>query len=247
MDQSAYPTMKDLIHAIGAKLEKLEKGELQASGLPELVDESRELYERLVVLRYKAMERSLIGESVAKPAVKEEERPVTPFKINVAKPAEQTQQISILDLENEIKKEEPKPETPVVPKVEVKEEIKTPVQVEVPKVVETPQVQQNITPSSLNEKLQQSQQQKTSLAEKLQKKPISDLKTAIGLNQKFLFMNDLFEGENAAYNDALNQLNNFSSMDDAKNYLLTLGTKYNWDLESDSVVQFTDLVERRYS
>jgi hypothetical protein len=247
MDQSAYPTMKDLIHAIGAKLEKLEKGELQASGLPELVEESRELYERLVVLRYKAMERSLIGESQAKPVVKEEERPVTPFKINVAKPAENTQQISILDLENEVKKEEPQPEISIAPKMEVKEEIKAPVSVEVPKVVETPSVQQHTMPSSLNEKLQQSQQQKTSLAEKLQKKPISDLKTAIGLNQKFLFMNDLFEGENAAYNEALNLLNNFSSMDDAKNYLLTLGTKYNWDLESDSVVQFTDLVERRYS
>jgi hypothetical protein len=241
MDQSAYPTMKDLIHAIGAKLEKLEKGELQASGLPELVEESRELYERLVVLRYKAMERSLIGESQAKPVVKEEERPVTPFKINVAKPTENTQQISILDMENEVKKEEPQPEISIAPKVEVKEEIKAPVSVEVPLV------QQNAMPSSLNEKLQQSQQQKTSLAEKLQKKPISDLKTAIGLNQKFLFMNDLFEGENAAYNEALNLLNNFSSMDDAKNYLLTLGTKYNWDLESDSVVQFTDLVERRYT
>jgi hypothetical protein len=239
--------MKDLIHAIGAKLEKLEKGELQASGLPELVEESRELYERLVVLRYKAMERSLIGESQAKPVVKEEERSVTPFKINVAKPAENTQQISILDMENEVKKEEPQPEISIAPKVEVKEEIKAPASVEVPKVVETPSVQQHAMPSSLNEKLQQSQQQKTSLAEKLQKKPISDLKTAIGLNQKFLFMNDLFEGENAAYNEALNLLNNFSSMDDAKNYLLTLGTKYNWDLESDSVVQFTDLVERRYS
>jgi hypothetical protein len=173
--------------------------------------------------------------------VKEEERPVTPFKINVAKPTENTQQISILDMESEVKKEEPQPEISIAPKMEVKEEIKAPVSVEVPLV------QQNAMPSSLNEKLQQSQQQKTSLAEKLQKKPISDLKTAIGLNQKSLFMNDLFEGENAAYNEALNLLNNFSSMDDAKNYLLTLGTKYNWDLESDSVVQFTDLVERRYT
>lgn len=236
MDAS-YHSMKDLITTIRLNLEKLERGELQADALPGLVEESRELYERLVILRFKAMERSLLRTPESAPVVEQKEPEVqvsTPFKLNISNPAPVIVQTSILD-----PIEEKKEETPVV---QVEEKIME-TRIE-PKAVE--ERMQVSTESSLNDKLSQAGQ-KVSLAEKLQKKPIADLRTAIGLNQKFLFMNDLFEGENTAYNEALVQLNSQSNLDDAKNLLLSYGTRYNWDLESESVIQFTDLVERRYA
>ena len=48
------------------------------------------------------------------------------------------------------------------------------------------------------------------VADKLSRQPIKDLKSAIGLNQKFLFMNDLFEGENELFNNAINKINSFN-------------------------------------
>lgn len=245
MDTNAYRSMKELIDNLQSKLARLEGGQLAASELENLVQESRELYERLVVLRYKALEKQIIGSVKEAPVVLEKKQEVAEekvevptFKINMSNPVKTpTSQTSILDAEVPEMKETKEEIKPVVePKLETKQ---APVAVE-------EKLSSSTDIGSLNEKLSQ-QQQKVSLAEKLQKKPISDLKTAIGLNQKFLFMNDLFEGENTAYNEAVNQLNSMSSMDDAKNLLLSLGTKYNWDLESESVVQFTELVERRYS
>lgn len=228
--------MKELIQNISNSLEKLEQGNLSATALHPLVEDSRELYERLVVLRYKALEKSVQKmpaaeekpEEEIKPFVREEQL-VKPFKLNLAtekkeeKPSQHSAQSSIF-MSEETQHEQ----------TYTQEEI------------EENHDQEEKKELSLNEKLAQSQQ-KMSLAEKLQKKPIADLRSSIGLNQKFLFMNDLFEGENTAYNSAVDQLNNFSSMDDAKNFLLSLGTKYSWDLDSESVIQFTELVERRYA
>lgn len=226
MSNNNYHSMKDLINTIRENMDRLQEGKMEASELTPLVNNSRELYERLVVLRYKVLEGSS-GTQDKKvninPVAEEkmEEVTSTPFKLNVSLPKEEkpvkVSQGNIFGGEN------PVTEKKIEKKIEQKETAEL----------------------SLNDKLANAQ--KVSLAEKLQKKPIADLRTSIGLNQKFLFMNDLFEGENNAYNDAIDKLNNFSSMDDAKNYLLSLGTKYGWDLDHSSVSQFTELVERRYA
>lgn len=243
MESGVYHSMKDLINSIRNNLGKLENGDLQANELPALVAESRELYERLVILRYKAQEKALLAADEPKaPDEKANEQRTTPFKLNLG--TVQAQQTSLLDAEP-AKEEKPMEQKPEI--VQQTLQVKNPDSVAHSHDVR--QVDQQLvqsTEASVNDKLSQGQT-KVSLAEKLQKKAIADLRTAIGLNQKFLFMNDLFEGENAAYNEALHQLNSFSNLDDAKNLLLTLGTRYNWDLESESVLQFTDLVERRYA
>lgn len=87
----------------------------------------------------------------------------------------------------------------------------------------------------------------TSLADKLGKSAIADLTTAIGISEKFLFMNELFEGDSDSYKGCLfklNQLNNFS---EAKDYLISnITNKYNWDEENEFVQRFYEVVERRY-
>lgn len=86
-----------------------------------------------------------------------------------------------------------------------------------------------------------------SLAGKLKKSPISDLKAAIGLNQRFLFSNELFNGNMEAFNRALNELNHLESIDDAQRYIeAQLAPSYQWNGESETVLEFVELVHRRF-
>ncbi len=78
--------------------------------------------------------------------------------------------------------------------------------------------------------------------------PISDLKSAITLNEKLLFVKDLFNGYSLAYSEAIEILNRFKGLEEAdtflkKNYL----TKNNWEAKPDTMKRFFDLLKRRYS
>ena len=54
-----------------------------------------------------------------------------------------------------------------------------------------------------------------SYAEKLQQKPITDLVKSIGLNEKFLFIKELFKNNSDDYNEAIQLLNSFNSITQA--------------------------------
>jgi hypothetical protein len=84
--------------------------------------------------------------------------------------------------------------------------------------------------------------------EQLSKKPIDDLKLAITLNDKLLFVKDLFNGYNLAYSEAIDILNRFNSYDEAIRFLKTsYVTKNNWDSKSATAEKFYELLGRRYS
>lgn len=86
-----------------------------------------------------------------------------------------------------------------------------------------------------------------SLANKLKKTKIEDLKSAVALNQRFLFSNELFNGNMEAFNRALNELNHLENMDEALRYIdLQLSKNYNWKKDSDTVGEFLSLIERRF-
>jgi hypothetical protein len=58
-----------------------------------------------------------------------------------------------------------------------------------------------------------------SLAAKMQHNKISDLKTAIGINEKFLFINEIFKGETGAYIKAIDDFNAMTHYHEALAYL----------------------------
>lgn len=87
----------------------------------------------------------------------------------------------------------------------------------------------------------------TRVGEKMQRKAVKDLKAAIGLNEKFQFINQLFGGDAGTYHHSIELLNSCASVDAAKNYVnSTLQPKYQWDMNSSPVTLFIDLVERRF-
>jgi len=98
---------------------------------------------------------------------------------------------------------------------------------------------------SLNEKLSLSQTDK-SIADKLKKNPIKDLKVSIGINEKFKFINELFEGNLQKYDDGLAKLNSFSNYEEAYKYLLFLKKESGWGDENEAYLLLSELVSRRY-
>lgn len=76
---------------------------------------------------------------------------------------------------------------------------------------------------------------------------ISDLKTAIGLYEKFNFINDLFAGDSLAYERTIVQLNGMINFREADNYLNGVRAHYKWDAKSESVVRFMEVLSRKFS
>ena len=85
-----------------------------------------------------------------------------------------------------------------------------------------------------------------SLAARLQRKPVSDLISAIGINDKFLFLNELFNGSMEKYNKSIRSLNSFSTLLGAKTYMSELQIEFQWDCNSDAYKKLNDLIERRF-
>ena len=85
-----------------------------------------------------------------------------------------------------------------------------------------------------------------SLAARLQRKPVSDLISAIGINDKFLFLNELFGGSMEKYNKSIRSLNSFSTLLGAKTYMSELQIEFQWDCNSDAYKKLADLVERKF-
>ena len=76
--------------------------------------------------------------------------------------------------------------------------------------------------------------------------PVKDIKSAIGLNEKFLFINQLFKGDSVTYNAVVDRLNTSSSIESAMNHIQSLAESNNWESHADSAKSFIEIIERRF-
>lgn len=98
---------------------------------------------------------------------------------------------------------------------------------------------------SLNDKLKQG---KTELVEILKETPVKDLRKAIGINDRFLFINELFRGDENMYERSIKTINSFSIHAEAEYWISReLKVKLGWNNESETVHHFDQLVRRRFS
>lgn len=159
------------------------------------------------------------------------------------------------------KVEQPKVETPVFEKPVVEQPV---AQVVAEPVVETPPVEfvratppvdytkttvntvveQNITTPA--NKVAENAVVDNTLGNRLRAKAIVSIKGAIGINEKFQYLNDLFKGSVQDYNESLDALNTFNNLEDAEAHFNQLRTKYGWDMENTSATGLYELVVRRY-
>jgi hypothetical protein len=98
---------------------------------------------------------------------------------------------------------------------------------------------------SLNDKLRQG---KTELVEILKETPVKDLRKAIGINDRFLFINELFRGDEAMYERSIKTINSFNIYPEAEYWInRELKVKIGWNKDNVTVQHFDQLVKRRFS
>ncbi|MBW6496753.1 MAG: hypothetical protein K0B09_00055 [Bacteroidales bacterium] len=92
------------------------------------------------------------------------------------------------------------------------------------------------------------QKEDRSIGARLQMTPVSNLKDAIGVNEKFLFINELFGGNIQVYNESVARLNEFGNMHEAFDYLNELNDLLGWDEKrsAQTIEKLANFVQRRY-
>lgn len=80
------------------------------------------------------------------------------------------------------------------------------------------------------------------LSSKLQSKPLGDIGKAIGINDRFLFIKELFDGDSKKFDETINVLNNAPNFNEAFNYL---SENFSWNMDDPSVQKLLELARRK--
>jgi len=75
-----------------------------------------------------------------------------------------------------------------------------------------------------------------------------DIRKFVGINEKFVFINELFDGKRDAYEEVLDELNEFSSTKEALRWLKnSIMQPYNWTEDDFNVQDFLRVLESFYN
>jgi hypothetical protein len=99
--------------------------------------------------------------------------------------------------------------------------------------------------TSLNDKLKS---EVADLKSALNDTPVRDLKKAIGVNDRYVFINQLFRGDEVMYERSLKTINGFRILPEAEYWMeRELKVKLGWDENREATRHFYQLVKRRFS
>ena len=295
---AGFKNLEDLVGDLGEGLRKLRAGALEPEELTPLVEDARELSDRLILLRFKAHEFSYEVRRKAPEggvdAAAADRQPVRPFRIGAA------YQTSLIDAIEEVSREqaeqaekarmeagtpelfdapvetetpptpkpapvaEPEPALAVEPEPTPEEEAPRLVAVTEPAaeapVNEAPALQEPMdeepTPEApvLEEPVVEETEDATaaeeagpSIAEQMERQPISDLRTAFSLVEKYECIKMLFDDDAVEFNRVLEALEEAGTFELALHWLgQQVEAFQSWDKEDPVVLRFLDRVERRY-
>ena len=103
-------------------------------------------------------------------------------------------------------------------------------------------------PPTLNDTLRETgAAEPVTVAEKFTRTPIESVARSISLNQKFRFINQLFNGNSSAYNlaiEEIDKLDNYGQALDLISY--QYASQYLWDMSSDEVSELVEILKRRF-
>jgi hypothetical protein len=99
--------------------------------------------------------------------------------------------------------------------------------------------------ASLNEKLKEEVKE---VAHVLNDAPVRDLRRAIGINDRFVFISELFRNDEVMYERSIKTINGFRILPEAQYWIeRELKVKLGWDENKESTRHFYQLVKRRFS
>lgn len=85
-----------------------------------------------------------------------------------------------------------------------------------------------------------------SLADKYQHDSLNDLRSAIGINDKFLLVNELFGGSMEKYNKSIDNLNDLKTLNGALVYMNELRVELQWNSNNEAYKRLLELVHRKF-
>ncbi len=92
-----------------------------------------------------------------------------------------------------------------------------------------------------NESLQK-ERVSSDISSKFHNNPITDIASSIGINDKFRYVRELFDGDSSKYSSTIEVLNQVGSEVDAVNYLKD---NFSWDMEDKLVSRLLELTRRK--
>lgn len=103
----------------------------------------------------------------------------------------------------------------------------------------------HIDGDSLNDKLKED---KKEIASSIKNDPVLDLRKAIGINDRYRFINELFRGDEDMYERSIKTINGFATIAEAETWIQReLKVKIGWNEANVTVKDFDQVVKRRFS
>ncbi len=84
---------------------------------------------------------------------------------------------------------------------------------------------------------------KQSAAAPVDARRLTDIKKAMGLNDRFRFRHDLFANDDELMMRTIDELNRLDNFDEAMNYIKS---RFDWDIEDPTVTYLIDILHRRF-
>jgi len=235
-----FGTNEELISKIETGLTKCKKEKLSLNDYEELLNQTRELHERVLIIRHKAAE-ILAGQQAQQGL---EQAPIIHHTKEIQ--AEETKEevnFSFSLFEEEIPTQTEKKE-------EIKSETTASAEVETPQTFLQDQDKKDDPFAVKNEKNalvdKLSVEKPNDLAASLQKSPISSIVDAISLNDRIKLVKNLFQGNADLFNVSIKELDGFETLQAAENKMRELENGQHWDTASNDYLFLKQLVERRY-
>lgn len=94
---------------------------------------------------------------------------------------------------------------------------------------------------SVNDRMASSQE--TKIKSPLMGKPIHDLTKGLGINDRFMFQRELFNGKSDVMQQTLQQLNEMTDLNSAQSFI---ASNFNWDNELDVTQSFYNYIKRKF-
>jgi hypothetical protein len=263
--------MKELVSSIENGLKKISKGNITLIELEETVASSRELYERLLIVRYKVYENSILSNEESEELkvvdkqteVKKEEKTIPEenkdIEIIFEEETNDIAEDSVIrfdlfdtpEIEPSIEEEEVLPEIEINEEDLVEENLDSEEEIEntesenieaSKEIHEAPEISKDA--SDLFPKLLKIEK---SIAQNYQVMPLETLIGSFTLNERLQFINELFDGSSDLFSSSIKRLDSQADRVSARALVAEFAIANVWDMDGEVVEDFMLKICSRYA
>ena len=273
-EKSPSLMIKTILGHLQSGVEKLESGHLSPEDMELLVEDAKELYERMVILRYKIYETNVLGvkEAVISASIRhteietpidlfgsiDEPTPEPAFEVTFASGQSDELNAAVFNDELEDNLEEELEEAHIeeqeVEEEQIEEEQEERIEEKEEDRIddEEEELIEHAAPSNWEPEFSGDQpiwmaEMEANIRDNRSVFPLESLIGAFTLNEKLQFINELFDGSSDDFSSNVKQLDQLASIDAARNMIAELADTYTWDTDSEIVEDFMYKICRRYA